>query len=69
MWIKGLKEITCRRRSLNAWSDLSVSSLYVLRIDLFWFDSSKRPLKVRIWSGRLREVRLYLSMRAVTSSN
>ena len=34
-----------------------------------WFDSSKRPLKLRIWSGRLRKVRLYRSVRAVTFSN
>ena len=37
--------------------------------DPFWFDSFKRPLKLRIWSGRLREVRLYRSMQAVTFSN
>ena len=37
--------------------------------DLLWFDSSKRPLKLRIWSGRLRKVRLYRSMLAVTFSN
>ena len=32
MWILQLKGITCRRRSLDALSDLSVSSLYVLRM-------------------------------------
>ena len=32
MWILWLKGITCRRRSLDAWSDLFASSLYVLRM-------------------------------------
>lgn len=31
-WILRLKGITCCRRSVDAWSDLSVSSLYVLRM-------------------------------------
>ena len=53
MWILRLKGITCRRRSLDAWSDLFACSLHVLRMRMCvrraFSDNTNRNLEIS-WS-------------------